>query len=96
MRLADVEQTIVIKDPCFEPHNLFRAIKRLDDRFVWIGNKSHDPGVLHFRFQSGIEAFTASFVNFAPQLELALLRRRIRGIGREWSSYRKNWPPWSA
>ena len=72
VRLADVEQIIAIKDPCFEPHNLFRAIKRLGDRFVWIGNKRHDPGVLHFRFQSGIEAFTAGFVNFAPQLELAL------------------------
>ncbi len=32
----------------------------------------HDPGVLHFRFQAGIEGFTAGFVNFAPQLELAL------------------------
>ena len=71
-RLAEVPQIIAIKDPCFEPHNLFRAIKQLGDRFVWIGNKRHDPGVLHFRFQAGIEAFTAGFVNFAPQLELAL------------------------
>ena len=71
-RLADVPQIIAIKDPCFEPHNLFRAIKRLGDRFVWVGNKRHDPGVLHFRFQAGIEAFTAGFVNFAPQLELEL------------------------
>ena len=28
--------------------------------------------MLHFRFQAGIEGFTAGFVNFAPQLELAL------------------------
>ena len=70
--LAEVPQIIAIKDPCFEPHNLFRAIKRLGDRLVWIGNKRHDPGVLHFRFQAGIEAFTAGFVNFAPQLELEL------------------------
>ena len=71
-RLAVVPQIAAIKDPCIEPHNLFRAIKRLGDRFVWIGNKRHDPGVLHFRFQAGIEGFTAGFVNFAPQLELAL------------------------
>lgn len=71
-RLAEVPQIIAIKDPCFEPHHLFRAIKRLGDRFVWVGNKRHDPGVLHFRFQAGIEAFTAGFVNFAPQLELEL------------------------
>ena len=72
VRLAEVSQIIAIKDPCFEPHNLFRAIKRLRDRFVWVGNKRHDPGVLHFRFQAGIEAFTAGFVNFAPRLELEL------------------------
>lgn len=72
VRLAEVPEIIAIKDPCFEPHNLFRAIKRLGDRFVWIGNKRHDPGVLHFRFQAGIEAFTAGFVNFAPELELGL------------------------
>ncbi len=71
-RLAEVPQIAAIKDPCVEPHHLFRAITRLGDRFVWIGNKRHDPGVLHFRFQAGIEGFTAGFVNFAPQLELAL------------------------
>ena len=71
-RLAEVEQIIAIKDPCFDDHPLFRAIQRLGDRFVWIGNKRHDPGVLHFRFQAGIEAFTAGFVNFAPELELDL------------------------
>ena len=43
-RLAAVPQIAAIKDPCVEPHNLFRAIKRLGDRFVWIGNKRHDPG----------------------------------------------------
>ena len=81
-RLADVEPIAAIKDPCVDPHPLFRAIKRLGDRFVWIGNKRHDPGVLHFRFQAGIEGFTAGFVNFAPQLELALFA----------AAQRQDWP----
>lgn len=80
-RLAAVEPIAAIKDPCVDPHPLFRAIKRLGDRFVWIGNKRHDPGVLHFRFQAGIEGFTAGFVNFAPQLELALFAAAQR---RDW------------
>lgn len=81
-RLAVVEPIAAIKDPCVDPHPLFRAIKRLGDRFVWIGNKRHDPGVLHFRFQAGIEGFTAGFVNFAPQLELALFA----------AAQRQDWP----
>lgn len=81
-RLAAVEPISAIKDPCVEPHPLFRAIKRLGDRFVWIGNKRHDPGVLHFRFQAGIEGFTAGFVNFAPHLELALFA----------AAQRQDWP----
>ena len=82
-RLAEVPQIAAIKDPCVEPHNLFRAIKRLGDRFVWIGNKRHDPGVLHFRFQAGIEGFTAGFVNFAPQLRAGAFRCRANSrIGR--------------
>ena len=71
-RLAEVEQIIAIKDPCIDDHPLFRAIRRLGNRFVWIGNKRHDPGVLHFRFQAGIDAFSAGFVNFVPELELEL------------------------
>ena len=71
-RLAEVEQIIAIKDPCVDDHPLFRAVQRLGNRFVWIGNKRHDPGVLHFRFQAGIDAFSAGFVNFAPELELEL------------------------
>jgi len=71
-RLADVKQIIGVKDPCFDDHPLFRAIKTLGDRFVWIGNKRHDPGVLHFRFQAGIDGFTAGFINFAPSYELEL------------------------
>ena len=81
-RLAAVESIAAIKDPCVDPHPLFRAIQRLGDRFVWIGNKRHDPGVLHFRFQAGIEGFTAGFINFAPQLELALFA----------AAQRQDWP----
>lgn len=80
--LAEIDKIIGVKDPCQVPHNLFRAIKRLGDRFVWIGNKRHDPGVLHFRFQAGIEAFTAGFINFIPQFELDLFD----------AASRQNWP----
>lgn len=82
VRLAQIEAIVGIKDPCFEPHNLFRAIRRLGDRLVWIGNKRHDPGVLHFRYQAGIEGFTAGFVNFAPEHELELHRAALR---QDWS-----------
>lgn len=71
-RLAQIDNIIGVKDPCQHPHHLFRAIELVGDRFVWIGNKRHDPGVLHLRFQMGIEAFTAGFVNFIPQFELEL------------------------
>jgi dihydrodipicolinate synthase/N-acetylneuraminate lyase len=73
-RLADVEAVIAVKDPCFDDHPLFRAIQRLGDRFVWVGNKRHDPGVLHLRYQAGIEGFTAGFINFLPRPELELER----------------------
>lgn len=82
VRLAEIETIIGIKDPCYDPHPLFRAIRRLGDRFVWIGNKRHDPGVLHFRYQAGIEGFTSGFVNFAPEYELEL----------HWAALRQDWP----
>ncbi len=72
LRLAEVDRIIGIKDPCQAPHNLFAAIQTLGDRFVWIGNKRHDPGVLHLRFQMGIDGFSAGIVNFAPEYELEL------------------------
>lgn len=77
-QLASVDAVIGIKDPCFDDLPLFRAIQRLGDRFVWIGNKRHDPGVLHLRYQAGIEGFTAGFINFlpAPELELERLARK--------------------
>lgn len=77
-RLAEIDKVIGIKDPCQHPHNLFRARQLVGDRFVWIGNKRHDPGVLHLRFQMGIEAFTAGFTNFAPQFELELFEAALR------------------
>ena len=73
-QLATVEAVIGVKDPCFDDHPLFRAIQRLGDRFVWIGNKRHDPGVLHLRYQAGIDGFTAGFINFLPEPELELER----------------------
>ncbi len=82
VRLAEIDAIIGIKDPCHVPHNLFNAIKLLGDRFVWIGNKRHDPGVLHFRYQAGIEGFTAGNINFAPAFELELHR----------AAQERNWP----
>lgn len=73
-RLAGIDRIIGVKDPCLVPHNLFASIQLLGDRFVWIGNKRHNPGVLHLRFQMGIEGFTAGIINFAPQFELELFR----------------------
>jgi dihydrodipicolinate synthase/N-acetylneuraminate lyase len=71
-RLAEIDGIIGVKDPCLNPHELFKAIPRLGDRFVWIGNKRHDPGVLHLRYQMGIEAFTSGQSNFWPAPELQL------------------------
>jgi dihydrodipicolinate synthase/N-acetylneuraminate lyase len=81
--LATVDAVIGIKDPCFDDHPLLRAIQRLGDRFVWIGNKRHDPGVLHLRYQAGIDGYSAGFINFlpGPELELERLAR-----GREWEA----------
>lgn len=71
-RLAEIERIIGIKDPCHQPHEFFKAIKRLGDRFVWIGNKRHDPGVVQFRYQMGMEGFTSGQSNFLPGPELAM------------------------
>lgn len=80
-QLAEIEGIIGVKDPCLHPHELFKAIQRLGDRFVWIGNKRHDPGVLHLRFQMGIEAFTSGQTNFWPGPELELFQRAQQ---RDW------------
>lgn len=82
VRLAEIEQLIAIKDPCAAPHNLFRAIQLLGDRFVWIGNKRHDPGVLHYRYQAGIDGFSAGLVNFVPQY---LLELHACALKKDWA-----------
>ncbi len=82
-QLAEVEAVVGVKDPCFNDLPLFQAIQRLGDRFVWIGNKRHDPGVLHLRYQAGIEGFTAGFINFLPEAELALEAQARAG---DWDS----------
>ena len=71
-RFAEIDGIIAVKDPCFHPHELFKAIQLLGTRFVWIGNKQHDPGVVQLRYQMGVEAFTSGQSNFwpAPELEL--------------------------
>jgi dihydrodipicolinate synthase/N-acetylneuraminate lyase len=78
-RLAEIDRIIGIKDPCRSPHGLFIAIRRLESRFVWIGNKRHQAGVLHLRFQMGIQGFTAGLINFVPEFELELFRAVTRG-----------------
>ena len=71
-QLAEIDGIIGVKDPCHNPHELFKAIQQLGDRFIWIGNKRHDPGVLHLRYQMGMEAFTSGQTNFWPGPELEL------------------------
>jgi dihydrodipicolinate synthase/N-acetylneuraminate lyase len=70
--LAEVDSIVALKDPCDVPHEFFKAIRRVGDRLVWIGNKQHDPGVLHFRYQMGMQGFTSGQCNFLPQYELAM------------------------
>lgn len=77
-RLADVEQNIAIKDPCHDPHEFFKAIQSLGDRFVWIGNKRHNPGVLQLRYQMGMQGFTSGQANFMPDFELAMHRASLK------------------
>lgn len=81
--LAGIDAIISVKDPMLEPHTLFRAIQRLGDRFVWIGNKLHDPGVVHLRYQMGMQAFTSGQSNFWPQPELAIHRA---ARARDWAT----------
>jgi len=76
--LADIDQIIGIKDPCLEPLELFRAIQLVGDRFVWLGNKRHDPGVLHLRYQMGIQGFTSGQLNFLPEPELQMHEAALR------------------
>jgi len=76
--LADIDQIIGIKDPCTEPLELFRAIQMMGDRFVWLGNKRHDPGVLHLRYQMGIHGFTSGQLNFLPEPELQMHEAAVR------------------
>lgn len=70
--LADIPRIISIKDAMLDPYQIFRAISRLGDRFVWIGNKSFDPPITHLRYQAGMECFTSGMANFYPEPELAL------------------------
>jgi len=83
VRLADVEQMIAIKDPCFVPHEFFKAIKLLGDRFVWLGNKRHDPGIVQFRYQMGMQGFTSGQANFFPDHELAIHQASLK---KDWDT----------
>ena len=51
-------------------------------RFIWIGNKRHDPGLVHLRYQMGMQAFTSGQSNFWPEPEL-----EIHGLSlkKDWS-----------
>lgn len=70
--LSEIPKIISIKDAMLDPYQIFRAISRLGDRFVWIGNKSFDPPITHLRYQAGMECFTSGMANFYPEPELAL------------------------
>jgi dihydrodipicolinate synthase/N-acetylneuraminate lyase len=79
VRLADVGSIIGIKDPCVDDLPMFRAIGILGDRYVWIGNKRHDPGIVHLRYQMGMQGFTSGMTNFLPRAELALHEAAVDG-----------------
>lgn len=72
VQLAEIDSIVGIKDPCQVPHEFFRAIQLLGDRFVWVGNKRHDPGVAHLRYQMGMQGFTSGQSNFWPEPELQI------------------------
>lgn len=82
VRLAEIEPIIGIKDPCVDDLPFFRAIQLLGDRFVWIGNKRHDPGVVHLRYQMGMQGFTSGMTNFLPEPELWMHAAAVAGDGR--------------
>jgi len=83
VELAEIEAIIGVKDPCLVPHEFFRAIQMLGDRFVWVGNKKHDPGVAQLRFQMGMEGFTSGQGNFWPEPELEI---HAAGIREDWAA----------
>lgn len=79
LRLGDVDGLVAVKDACIDPLPMMRAIQQLGDRFVWIGNKRHDPGVAHLRYRMGMEAFTSGLANAFPEPELRLHEACRRG-----------------
>ena len=85
VRLAEVDAIIGVKDPCVDDLPMFRAIQLLGDRFVWIGNKRHDPGVLHLRYQMGMQGFTSGMTNFLPEAELWM---HAAAVARDWDRVR--------
>ena len=72
VELADIDAIIGVKDPCHVPHEFFSSIQKLGDRFVWVGNKRHDPGVAQLRYQMGMQGFTSGQSNFWPEPELEI------------------------
>jgi dihydrodipicolinate synthase/N-acetylneuraminate lyase len=81
VRLAEVPSVVGVKDPCLDDLPMFRAIQLLGDRFVWIGNKRHDPGIAHLRYQMGMQGFTSGMTNFLPELELQL---HVACVAKDW------------
>jgi len=70
VRLASIDAIVGVKDPCIDDVPFYQAIAALGDRFVWIGNKRHDPGVVHLRYQMGMQGFTSGMTNFLVEPEL--------------------------
>jgi len=81
-RLARIPSIVGVKDPCEDDLPMFRAIQRLGRRFVWIGNKRHDPGVVHLRYQMGMEGFTSGMANCLPEREL---RMHEAAVASDWN-----------
>ena len=81
-KLSEIKSIVCVKDPCSNPHEFYKAIQALGDRFVWIGNKKHNPGIVHLRYQMGMQSFTSGQCNFWPEPELEIHRLSLK----------KDWP----
>ncbi len=93
-RLASIDAVIGVKDPCVDDHPLFRAIQRLGDRFVWIGNKRHDPGSSTCATRRGSRGSRRASSTSCPGRNWSLSGWPGSGSGGGWSRSSAGWRRW--